>query len=201
MNARVVLASGNRGKLAELQAMLAPMNLELESQADHDVPSPVEDGLTFLENAIIKARAVSRATALPAIGDDSGIVVPALGGAPGIYSARYAGTHGDDAANNAKLLDALANANNRDAYFYCAIVYLRHADDPTPLVATAAWHGHIADAPSGEGGFGYDPLFVPDGGSVTAAELDPAVKNRVSHRGQAVAGLVNALRAANVIDA
>ncbi len=201
MSTRVVLASANPGKLVELQAMLAPLDLELESQAEHDVPSPVEDGLTFLENAIIKARAVSRATNLPAIGDDSGIVVPVLDGAPGIYSARYAGTHGDDAANNAKLLDALVSAPNRAAYFYCAIVYLRHADDPTPLISTAAWHGQIASAPSGGGGFGYDPLFVPEGGSATAAELEPAAKNRVSHRGQAVAGLVSALRAADVIDA
>ncbi len=201
MSTRVVLASANPGKLVELQAMLAPLDLELESQAEHDVPSPVEDGLTFLENAIIKARSVSRATALPAIGDDSGIVVPVLDGAPGIYSARYAGTHGDDAANNAKLLDALVGATNRAAYFYCAIVYLRHADDPTPLISTSAWHGQIASAPSGGGGFGYDPLFVPEGGSATAAELEPATKNRVSHRGQAVAGLVNALRAADIIDA
>ena len=198
---RVVLASGNRGKLTELRDMLAPLDFELESQADHNVPSPAEDGLTFLENAIIKARAASAATGLPAIGDDSGLVVPALDGAPGIYSARYAGTHGDDAANNAKLLVALEGKSSRTAYFYCAMVYLRHAEDPTPLVATAAWHGRIAQAARGAGGFGYDPLFIPDGGERTAAEFDPVEKNAVSHRGQAVAGLVSALRATDVIDA
>ena len=198
---RVVLASGNRGKLKELRDMLAPLTLELESQADHNVPSPVEDGLTFIENALIKARAVSRATGLPAIGDDSGIVVPALGGAPGIYSARYAGTHGDDRGNNAKLLAELAPFENRAAYFYCAMVFLRHADDPTPLMATAAWHGSIAETPSGDGGFGYDPLFIPAGREATAAQLDAATKNTISHRGQAVTLLVTALRAADLADA
>ena len=146
---RIVLASRNSGKLLELQAMLAALPVMLESQAEHDVPSPEETGTTFIENAIIKARAVAAATGLSALADDSGLVVPALNGAPGIYSARYAGSHGDDAANNQKLVAQLRGVEDRHAYFYCAMALLRHPDDPTPILATGAWHGEIVDQAAG----------------------------------------------------
>lgn len=191
---RVVLASRNEGKLRELGALLGDLGLALESQADHEVPSPVEDGLTFIENALIKARAVARATTLPAIADDSGIVVPVLNGAPGIYSARYAGEHGDDLANNAKLVADLADIADRRAYFYCAMCFVEHADDPTPLIATAAWHGEFIDEPRGEGGFGYDPHFLVAGREQTSAELPREEKNALSHRGQACGTLADMLR-------
>jgi XTP/dITP diphosphohydrolase len=147
-----------------------------------------ETGLTFVENALIKARHAARATGMPALADDSGICVDVLGGAPGLYAARYAGRHGDSAANNAKLLHELAGVpmEKRSAYFIAVLVVLRHADDPAPLVAEGRWHGRILEAPRGEGGFGYDPLFLPAGHELGAAELDPAVKNRLSHRGQAL---------------
>ena len=183
---RIVLATRNQGKLKEMQALMADLPVTLETQAAHDVPSPEEDGLTFIENALIKARCVCQATGLAAIGDDSGLVVPALAGAPGIYSARYAGSHGDDAANNAKLAKALAEAEDRSAYFYCAMVLLEHAEDPTPLIATAAWHGEIVLQPAGEGGFGYDPHFFVADHHCTAAQLEPQQKNAISHRGQAI---------------
>ncbi|MEM9621706.1 MAG: non-canonical purine NTP pyrophosphatase, partial [Pseudomonadota bacterium] len=146
---RVVLASHNSGKLKELRALLTDVGWQLESQADHQVAAVPEDGLTFVENALLKARGVCAATRLPAIADDSGLVVPALNGAPGIYSARYAGQHGDDHANNQKLLKALTGVQDRRAYFFCAMVFLLNADDPTPIIATAAWHGSILEAPRG----------------------------------------------------
>lgn len=187
---RVVLASLNAGKLKELQTMLATTDLIIESQAQHDVPSADETGVTFVENALIKARAVSTATGLAAISDDSGLVVPALQGAPGIHSARYAGTHGDDHANNLKLVQALEDISDRRAYFFCAMVFMRHALDPTPLIATAAWHGEIIDEPRGSNGFGYDPHFyLPDLDKVSA-QLEPGEKNQLSHRGQATAALL-----------
>jgi XTP/dITP diphosphohydrolase len=190
---RIVLASQNTGKLAELQAMLADLPVTLESQGEHGVPSAPETGATFVENAIIKARAVAAATGLAALADDSGLVVPALNGAPGIYSARYAGTHGDDAANNRKLVAELRGINNRQAYFYCAMVFLQHAEDPTPIIATAAWHGTIVDHAVGNNGFGYDPhFFLPELGK-TSAQLPATVKNQMSHRGQATAKLTDQL--------
>ena len=190
---RIVLASQNTGKLAELQAMLADLPVTLESQGEHGVPSAPETGATFVENAIIKARAVAAATGLAALADDSGLVVPALNGAPGIYSARYAGTHGDDAANNRKLVAELRGINNRQAYFYCAMVFLQHAEDPTPIIATAAWHGTIVDHAVGNNGFGYDPhFFLPELGK-TSAQLPATVKNQMSHRGQATAKLIDQL--------
>ena len=167
----------------------------MESQAEHGVPSPEETGSTFIENAIIKARAVAEATGLAALADDSGIVVPSLGGAPGIYSARYAGVHGDDNANNLKLLEALKGSDDRGAYFYCAMALLRHADDPTPILATAAWHGEIVEQASGSNGFGYDPLFLLPQLGKTSAQLQADVKNRISHRGQATAVLIKQLTA------
>ncbi len=193
---RIVLASKNAGKLAELQALLAPLPVHLESQADHGVPSAEETGATFIENALIKARAVAAATGMAALADDSGLVVPALHGAPGIFSARYAGTHGDDQANNRKLVEQMNRVGERQAYFYCAMALLRHADDPTPLLATAAWHGEIVAQPAGDQGFGYDPhFFVPALGK-TAAQLPAPEKNRLSHRGQATAALIAQLRQA-----
>ncbi len=194
---RVVLASGNAGKLRELRSLLADWPHALVSQAEFDVPEAVEDGLTFLENALIKARNAAAATGLPAIADDSGLAVDALGGAPGIYSARYAGKQGDDAANNARLLAELEGvpASGRGACFVCVMVFLRHPHDPVPVVAEGLWRGSLIDAPRGENGFGYDPLFlVPDLGR-TAAELEPAQKNRRSHRAQAARRLHDALLA------
>lgn len=185
---RFVLASGNAGKVVELEQLLAGTGVELVAQTSLGVSDADETGLTFVENALIKARHAARITGLPALADDSGICVDALDGAPGLYAARYAGTHGDSAANNAKLLRELDGvpSNKRTAYFIAVLVVLRHADDPAPLIAEGRWHGRILEAPRGEGGFGYDPLFLPDGHNVSAAELDVALKNRLSHRGQAL---------------
>jgi len=188
---RLVLATSNAGKLAELRPLLAPAGFELVTQGTLGVGDAVEDGLTFLENALIKARHASAATGLPALGDDSGLVVDALGGAPGLYSARYAGVHGDSAANNAKLLSDMEGlvGDRRRAHFYCVLVLLRHADDPQPLVAEGVWPGQVLEAVRGSGGFGYDPVFfVPEYG-LSAAELEPGLKNRISHRGLALARL------------
>jgi XTP/dITP diphosphohydrolase len=185
---RLVLASGNAGKVVELEQLLAGSGVQLVPQTALGVSDAEETGLTFVENALIKARHAARATGMPALADDSGICVDVLGGAPGLYAARYAGRHGDSAANNAKLLHELAGVpmKKRSAYFIAVLVVLRHADDPAPLVAEGRWHGRILEAPRGEGGFGYDPLFLPAGHELGAAELDPAVKNRLSHRGQAL---------------
>ncbi len=188
---KLVLATSNAGKLAELQPLLAQAGFELVTQGELGVGDAIEDGRTFLENAIIKARHASEATGLPALGDDSGLVVDALGGAPGLYSARYAGRHGDSAANNARLLsemEGLVGARRR-AHFYCVLVLLRHANDPQPLVAEGVWPGLVLEAPRGEGGFGYDPVFFVPAQDASAAELDPGLKNRISHRGQALARL------------
>ncbi|MGF6711504.1 XTP/dITP diphosphohydrolase [Luteibacter sp. W1I16] len=186
---RIVLASGNAGKVIELQQLLAGSDVELVAQTSLGVDDADETGLTFVENALIKARHAARATGLPALADDSGICVDALNGAPGLYAARYAGTHGDSAANNAKLLRELDGVplERRSAYFIAVLILLRHADDPAPLIAEGRWHGRILEAPRGDGGFGYDPLFLPDGHDVSAAQLEPSRKNRLSHRGQALA--------------
>jgi len=191
----IVVASGNRGKIAELARTLEPLGVTLRPQDEFGVPEVEETGLSFVENAILKARAAAMHTGLPAIADDSGLAVDALGGAPGIYSARYAGNQGD-AANNAKLLKALAGvpASARGAHFHCALVYVRSGDDPAPVIAEGRWPGRIREAMSGEGGFGYDPLFEPEGLAVTAAELPPAQKNSVSHRARASAALLAALQ-------
>jgi len=185
---RIVLASGNAGKVVELEQLLEGSGVQLVAQTSLDVTDAEETGLTFVENALIKARHAARATGMPALADDSGICVDALDGAPGLYAARYAGTHGDTAGNNAKLLRELDGvpAERRTAYFIAVLVLLRHADDPAPLIAEGRWHGRILEAPRGVGGFGYDPLFLPDGFDVSAAELDFALKNRLSHRGQAL---------------
>lgn len=193
MGARVVFASGNAGKLRELASLLAPAGIQLLSAADFDLPAPEETGQTFLENALIKARDASDRTGLPAIGDDSGLVVPVLRGAPGIYSARFAGADATAADNNAKLVAALNDVADRRAHFYCALVFLERADDPAPVVATGAWHGRIVDRPRGSRGFGYDPhFFVPELGA-TAAQIAPEVKNAHSHRGVAARALAREL--------
>ena len=188
---RLVLASGNPGKLAELRALLADAGVELVAQSDLGVDDAEETGLSFVENALLKARHAARATGLPALADDSGLCVDALGGAPGLYSARYAGGHGDSAANNAKLLRELEGLQpeRRGAHFHAVIVLLRHPEDPQPLVAEGVWPGSILDAPRGEGGFGYDPLFLDREHGHSAAEMEPALKNRISHRGRALAQL------------
>jgi XTP/dITP diphosphohydrolase len=190
---KIVLASGNRGKLAELAALLAPLGITIDSQAALGIRPAVEERLTFVENALDKARHASRQAGLPALADDSGLVVPALGGAPGIRSARYAGESGDDGANNIKLIAALGGSERPAAHYYCALVYVRHPDDPAPLIATARWNGVIVGEPRGDGGFGYDPHFYLPALERTAAELPPGEKNRVSHRGQAMKALLGQL--------
>jgi XTP/dITP diphosphohydrolase len=193
--ARLVLATGNAGKLREMREILAPWQADVRSLAEFTAESPDETGLTFVENALLKARFAARVSGLPAIADDSGLEVDALHGAPGIYSARYAGPASDDAANNARLLLELESVAKpaRTARYRCAMVYLRWPEDPSPVIAQAAWEGHIGRVARGSGGFGYDPLFLVDGGRRTAAELTPADKNQRSHRGQALRGLVAAL--------
>jgi XTP/dITP diphosphohydrolase len=186
---RLVLASSNRGKLAEIRDILG--GYELVAQGDLGIADADETGSTFVENALIKARNAARISGLPALADDSGICVDVLGGAPGLISALYAGRHGDNAANNAKLLDALRDVPDarRTAHFHCTIVLLRSAEDPAPLIAEGHWHGRILHAPRGDNGFGYDPVFFDPVLDRGAGELDPTVKNRVSHRGQALARL------------
>ena len=185
---KLVLASSNAGKLEELRGLLADTGIELVAQSDLGVEDADETGTTFVENALIKARHASLQTGLPALADDSGICVDALNGAPGLYSARYAGGHGDAQRNIDKLLDALHEVpgGQRGAHFYCVLVLLRHADDPQPLIAEGVWHGQWQAEAAGSNGFGYDPHFyLPEHGQ-TAAELAAAVKNRHSHRAQAL---------------
>jgi len=195
---KFVLASGNPGKLKEFGALLADSGFEIVTQASLGVDDAEETGLTFVENALLKARHASRITGLPALADDSGLCVDHLGGAPGLYSARYSGGHGDAAANNAKLLHALEGVpqERRGAFFICVLVLLRHAEDPAPLIAEARWHGRILSEGRGTGGFGYNPVFLPDGYAQSVAEMDDALKNRLSHRGQALAKLHALLSAA-----
>lgn len=190
----VVLASGNAGKLRELGQVLAPLGVALAPQSQFDVPEVEETGLSFVENAIIKARAASEHCKLPAIADDSGLEVDYLLGAPGIYSARYSG-EGDE-ANNAKLLAALAGVprEQRSARFQCVLVYMRHALDPTPLVCQASWEGFILEEPSGANGFGYDPLFYVPEHHCSSAQMGTELKNRISHRAKASAVLFETLQ-------
>jgi XTP/dITP diphosphohydrolase len=198
MSARLVLASGNAGKLAEFGALLADAGRELVPQAALGVEDIDETGLTFVENALLKARHAAQVTGLPALADDSGLCVDALGGAPGLYSARYAGGHGDARANIERLLRELDGVpeERRAARFRCVIVLLRHAEDPEPLIAEGSWAGRILGAPRGAQGFGYDPVFLDPVHGLSAAELAPALKNRISHRGQALAQLRARLSAA-----
>jgi XTP/dITP diphosphohydrolase len=192
---KLVLASGNAGKLREFGQLLAPFDFEVLPQSAFDVPEAEEPHITFVENAIAKARHAAQLTGLPALADDSGLCVAALGGAPGVWSARYGGEPKSDAKNNARLLADLAGVADRRAHYVAVLVLMRSADDPQPIVAEGEWHGAIVDAPRGEGGFGYDPYFlVPDLG-LTVAELPHEEKNRRSHRGQALAQLIARLRA------
>jgi XTP/dITP diphosphohydrolase len=193
---RVVLATGNRAKLAELQALLAPIALQVVSQAQFTDIAAQETGLSFVENAILKARHAARASGLPAIADDSGIEVDALRGAPGIYSARYAGVGATDRQNLEKLLSDLRDvpAAQRTARYRCALAFMRWDLDPAPLVCQAHWDGIIVDTPRGSGGFGYDPIFFLPDRDLTAAELAAGEKNRISHRSQALRALVEKLR-------
>lgn len=186
---RIVLASSNPGKLAEFNDLLADSGLHVEPQSAFNVPDAEESGLTFVENALLKARHASRISGLPALADDSGLCVHHLRGAPGLYSARYSGQHGDNAANNARLLRELEGVptEQRGAFFICVLVLLQHADDPAPLIAEGRWHGHVLTEQRGVHGFGYDPLFLPEDETVSAAELPPGLKNRISHRGRALA--------------
>lgn len=187
---RIVIASNNAGKLREIAAILAPYGLELVPQAELGVGEADEPHLTFIENALAKARHAAHHTGLPALADDSGICVEALGGAPGVHSARFAGEPKSDARNNARLLELLDGKADRRAHYYAVIVLLRHADDPQPLIAEGTWQGEVLHAPRGEGGFGYDPLFLDPARGLTGAQLALAEKNRISHRGQALAALV-----------
>jgi len=193
MTQRLILASNNAGKLKEFAQLLAPIGFDLHPQGEFDVPEAEEPFGTFVENALQKARHAARLTGLPALADDSGVCVNALGGAPGVYSARYAGEPKSDARNSEKLITDLAAHADKSAYYYCVLVYVRHADDPQPVIADGVWRGVIVDAARGEGGFGYDPHFLlPDLGK-TAAELASSEKNAVSHRGQALRVLVDKL--------
>src|SRR5512137_1933311 len=186
---RIVVASSNPGKLREFRHLLAPLGWEVVSQAELGVSSAEEPHATFLENALEKARHAAAATGLPALADDSGICAAALGGEPGVLSARFAGEPSDDRRNNEELLRRLAHATDRRAHYTCVLAAVRSVDDPEPLIADARWHGEVLLQPRGSGGFGYDPLFLLPERGKTAAELDPAEKNRISHRGQAMAEL------------
>jgi XTP/dITP diphosphohydrolase len=190
---RLVLASNNPGKIREIRAVLAPLGIEVIPQSHYNIPEAEEPYGTFVENALAKARHASMQAGLPALADDSGICVDALNGAPGVYSARFAGEPKSDERNNAHLLELLARASNRRAHYYCVMVLARHPADPQPLIAEGEWHGTILPAPRGGGGFGYDPLFFDPLLGKTGAELPMDQKNRVSHRGKALALLAERL--------
>ena len=187
---RLVLASNNAGKLREFRRLLEPLGYEVIPQAELGVAPADEPHVTFIENALAKARQASLHTGLPALADDSGICVDALGGAPGVHSARYGREPASDARNNAALVAALAGVNDRRAHYYCVLVLVRRADDPQPIVAEGIWHGTVIDAPRGSGGFGYDPHFEDVQSGLTGAELPLARKNDISHRGQAMRSLI-----------
>jgi XTP/dITP diphosphohydrolase len=193
MTQSLVLASNNAGKLAEFAQLLAPLGFAIKSQRELDIPEAEEPFGTFVENALAKARHASSISGLPALADDSGICVPALGGAPGVQSARYAGEPRSDAANNAKLVRDIASHSDKSAYYYCVLVMVRHADDPQPIIADGVWHGQLIEQPRGQGGFGYDPYFFLTSLGKTAAELSAQEKNNLSHRGQALRALINKL--------
>jgi len=194
MTRKIVVASNNPGKLKEFGQLFAPLGIDVHAQSEYGVPEAEEPFLTFVENALAKARHASRMTGLPAMADDSGICADALGGAPGVQSARYAGEPKSDERNNQKLIADLASTSNKSASYYCVLVYVRHADDPQPVIAEGSWHGEIIDTPRGSNGFGYDPYFlIPELGK-TAAELPPDEKNRLSHRGKALRTLIDKLR-------
>ena len=196
MLTQLLLASNNSGKLKEFSALLAPLGIsQIVPQGQLGIPEAEEPYGTFIENALAKARHASRLSGLPALADDSGLCVDALGGAPGVLSARYAGEPKSDQRNNEALLAALDGTENRQAHYYCVLVLVRSAEDPQPIIADAVWRGHILPAPRGEGGFGYDPLFQAQGYEISVAEMASVEKNRVSHRAQALVQLVNRLQA------
>ncbi len=193
MMRKIVLASNNQGKLREFSQILAPLNISLHVQSEFDVPEADEPFLTFVENALAKARHAARLTGLPALADDSGLCVNALHGAPGVFSARYAGEPKSDSRNNQELVSNLEEQQDRSAYYYCVLVYVRSEFDPQPIIADGRWIGEIISTPRGEYGFGYDPyFFIPSMGK-TAAELSPELKNSLSHRGQALRSLLEKL--------
>jgi XTP/dITP diphosphohydrolase len=190
MQHTVVLASNNAGKLAEFSSLLAPLGLELRKQSELGISEAEEPHVTFVENALAKARHVAQLSGMYALADDSGVCVPALGGAPGVLSARYAGEPKSDARNNQKLIHDLSTHEDKSAYYYCVLVYLRHAQDPQPVIAEGRWDGEIIATPRGENGFGYDPHFWVAALNKTAAELSAEEKNQLSHRGQALRALI-----------
>jgi XTP/dITP diphosphohydrolase len=194
MTRQLILASNNAGKLREFDTLLATVGFSVHAQGEFNVPEADEPFATFVENALHKARHASRLTGLPALADDSGVCVDALGGAPGVYSARYAGEPKSDAANSARLIADLAPHADKSAYYYCVLVYVRHADDPQPVIADGRWNGEIVAEARGQGGFGYDPHFWLPALGKCAAELSAAEKNALSHRGQALRSLVEKLR-------
>jgi len=191
---KLVIASNNPGKLQEISQILAPLSVETVPQSVLGVPEAAEPHATFVENALAKARHAAAFTGLPALADDSGLCVDALGGAPGVHSARYAGDPRSDERNNAKLLAVLGGRRDREAHYYCIIVLLRDVQDPKPLIAQGLWRGEILHAPRGSGGFGYDPLFLDVASGQSGAELAPPIKNLISHRGRALALLGDALK-------
>lgn len=194
MQRTVVLASNNAGKCAEFSSLLASLGFEVRKQSDLGISEAEEPHATFLENALAKARHVAQLSGLPALADDSGICVPALGGAPGVFSARYASEPQSDARNNQKLIHDLSAHEDKSAYYYCVLVYLRHAQDPQPVIAEGRWDGEIISEPRGENGFGYDPHFWIAALNKTAAELSVEEKNHLSHRGQALRALIEKWR-------
>ncbi len=195
MSQKIVIASNNAGKLREIGQILAPLGIEAHPQGEFGVPECPEPHVTFVENCIAKARHASAHTGLPALADDSGICVSALNGAPGVYSARYAGEPKSDQRNNEKLIAALHGVADRRAHYYCVMVFVRYADDPQPIICEGEWHGEIIDTPRGEGGFGYDPYFLLAQFGKTGAELTAEDKNGISHRGIALRALVERLKA------
>ena len=196
---KIVLASNNKGKLREFNRLLSPLNVEVHPQGEFNIPAAEEPYGTFLENCLAKARHAAKLTGLPAIADDSGICVNALGGAPGVHSARFAGEPGDDLRNNALLVEKLKGVSDRGAHYTCVLVAVRSADDPEPIIAEGRWYGEVIDSPRGEGGFGYDPLFLVTGRNCTAAQLPAQIKNTISHRARALALLVSELKRAQEI--
>lgn len=190
MSRDLVIASNNPGKLAEFSRLLGPLGYRVRTQSELGIGEAEEPHPTFIENALAKARHASRASGLPALADDSGICVPALGGAPGVQSARYAGEPRSDDANNAKLVQALSSHTDKSAHYYCVLVFVRHAEDPQPVIAEGRWQGELITRPRGEGGFGYDPHFLLPALGKTAAELSAEQKNELSHRGQALRALM-----------
>lgn len=202
MEKHIVLASNNMGKAQEFEAILQPLGFTIHLQKEFSVPEVDENGLSFMENALLKARHAAKYSNMPALADDSGLCVDALNGAPGIYSARYCGEWGNDKANNDKLLEALKNVpeDKRTAHYFAALAYVRSADDPVPIVVTGIWEGAIGTRPMGQNGFGYDPLFVVTGRNCTAAQLPPQIKNIISHRARALSMLASELKRVHEID-